>query len=128
MFETFYQLLKNNKMKEFLLVYRREASGAAIQVSPEQIQAMMKPWQDWMGSLAAQNKLIDRGNRLAPEGSVVKSSTVVTNGPYVEMKEAVGGYSIIRANDLKEAAEMAKGCPILAIGGSVEVRPVISME
>jgi len=115
-------------MKDFLLVYRRDAQSDTIQISPEQIQAMMKPWQDWMGSLAAQNKLVDRGNRLAGEGSVVKANNVVTNGPYVELKEAVGGYSIVKAKDLKEAAELAKGCPILSMGGTVEVRTIVAME
>lgn len=116
-------------MKEFLFIYRRDASADSnVQWSPERIQALMKPWQDWMGSLAAQNKLIDRGNRLDGDGSVVKPNNIVTNGPYVEMKEAVGGYSIVKAKDLKEAAELAKGCPIITVGGSVEVRAILGMD
>jgi hypothetical protein len=115
-------------MNEFLLIFRRDADGSNFQMSPEQIQAMMKPWQDWMGSLAAQQKLVSRGNRLQAEGRVVKPGNVVTNGPYVELKEAVGGYTIIRAGSLEEAAELAKGCPIYTIGGSVEVREIIPME
>jgi hypothetical protein len=114
-------------MKEFLLVFRREAVNG-MQMSPEQIQAMMKPWQDWMGSIAAQNKLVSAGNRLEAAGSVVKPGNVVTNGPYVETKEAAGGYSIVRAASLEEATEISKGCPILMVGGSVEVRAIIAME
>ena len=114
-------------MKEFLLVFRRDASQG-LQMSPEQLQKMMKPWQDWIGSIAAQNKLIDRGNRLDGGGNVVKPDNVVTNGPYVETKEAVGGYTLIKAKDLADATEIAKGCPILTVGGSVEVRPVIMMN
>jgi hypothetical protein len=53
---------------------------------------------------------------------------MITNGPYVETKETVGGYTIIKANDLKEATELAKGCPIVTVGGSVEVRPIIMMD
>lgn len=87
-------------MKEFLFIYRRDAS---VQLSPEQMQAMMKPWRDWMGSVAAQNKLVNEGNRLTPEGAIVKPNNVVTNGPYVELKELVSGYSIVKANDLAEA-------------------------
>src|ERR1044072_1554359 len=98
-------------MKEFLLVFRREATPGS-QLSPEQIQQMMKPWQDWIGSIAAQNKLIDRGNRLEAVGKVVKPNNVITNGPYVEMKEAVGGYTLIKANDLDDATAIAKSCPI----------------
>lgn len=114
-------------MQEFLFIYRREAvQDEGAQWSPERIQQLMKPWADWFGSLAAQNKLVDRGNRLDGNGSVVKTS-VVTNGPYVELKEAVGGYSIVKAKDLKEAAELAKGCPIISVGGSVEVRTILGM-
>jgi hypothetical protein len=115
-------------MKDFLLIYRRDATAtAATDASPDQIQAMMKPWEDWMGSLAAQNRLTDRGQRLSPEGNVVKPNKVVTSGPFVEVKEAVGGYSIVKAADLKEASEIAKGCPILLAGGTVEVRTLVGM-
>lgn len=113
-------------MKEFLLVFRREMQNA-VEMSPEQIQAMMKPWQDWLGSIGAQNKLVSAGNRLSSQGNVVKPAGVVTNGPYVEMKEAVGGYSIVRAESLEEATELAHGCPILTMGGNVEVRPIVGM-
>ncbi len=115
-------------MQEFLLVFRREPVNSETPPSPEQIQAMMKPWQDWMGSLAAQNKLVDSGNRLMAEGKVLKADNMITNGPYVEIKETIGGYTIIRAGSLDEAAELSKGCPILAMGGSVEVREIIPME
>lgn len=115
-------------MKDFLLIFRRDVVTEAPSLSPEQLQAMMKPWQDWMGGLAAQNKLVDSGNRLAPEGKVIKPGNIITNGPYVEMKEAIGGYIIIRASSLEEAAELSKDCPILAVGGDVEVRMLVPME
>ena len=97
-------------------------------MSPEQIQAMMKPWQDWMGGLAAQNKLVSPGNRLGSDGRVVKANDLITNGPYVETKEAIGGYIIIRAGSLDEAAQLSKGCPIFQMGGNVEVRTIIPMD
>ena len=113
-------------MKEFLLVFRRDVTTEPS-LSPEKLQAMMKPWQDWIGSIAAQNKLVNAGNRLEGAGKVVKAA-VITDGPYVETKEAIGGYTIIKAASLEEAAEIAKGCPILHIGGNVEVRAIINME
>lgn len=115
-------------MKEFLLIFRRDVSNAASQLSPEQLQASMKPWQDWLGSLAAQNKLSSGGNRLESDGRVVRADKTVTNGPYVEIKEAIGGYIMIKATDINEAAELAKGCPIFNFGGNVEVRPVLSTQ
>ena len=81
-----------------------------------------------MGGIAPRNNLVDSGNRLSDEGKVIKSGDLVTNGPYVEIKEAIGGYTIIRTESMDEAAEISKGCPILTIGGNVEVRTIIPME
>jgi len=95
------------------------------QASPEEMQAMTKKWMDWVGNIAAQNKLTDRGNRLVNnQGKVLKPNNLVTDGPYVEIKESIGGYSIVKAKSLDEAVELAKGCPILSLGGNVEVREI----
>jgi hypothetical protein len=115
-------------MKDFLFVFRRDFVDSQAQPSPQQLQETMKYWQDWMGTIAAQNKLVSAGSRLASKGKVVKSKTMVTDGPYIEMKEAIGGYIIVRTETLDEAAELAKGCPILSVGGNVEVREVIAMD
>jgi len=115
-------------MKEFLYIFRRDAVSDAAPRSPEQIQSMMKLWQDWMGGLAAQNKLVSSGNRLGSEGSVVKPNNVVTNGPFVEIKEAIGGYIVVKADTLEEATQLTDGCPILSVGGNVEVRPIVPMD
>jgi len=115
-------------MKEFLLIFRIEAKAPEPSLSPEQIQGMMKPWQDWIGGLAAQNKLVGAGNRLEHDGRVIRPNNVITNGPYVDIKESVGGYTIIKAGSLDEATELSKGCPIIRMGGSVEVRTIIPMN
>lgn len=113
-------------MKDFLFVFRSNWN-AVPQSSPDEMQASMKQWMDWIGGIAAQNKLTDRGNRLEAPGKVVKPNNVITDGPYIEMKEALGGYTIVTAESLDEAAEMAKGCPIFAVGGNVEVREIGAM-
>ena len=113
-------------MKEFLLVFRRDFIDKDGPTQ-EQLQGMMKVWQDWMGSLAAQNKLVNSGSRLSGEGRVVMPDKAVTNGPYVEIKEAIGGYIVVRAASIDEAAELAKGCPILMIKGNVEIRTIIGI-
>jgi hypothetical protein len=115
-------------MKEFLLIFRTDTTVRAPQLSPEQLQATMKPWQDWMGSLAAQNKLVNPGNRLETDGRVITPTNLITNGPYVEIKEAVGGYTIIKANSLDEATQLSKDCPIFQVGGTVEVRAIVPMN
>jgi hypothetical protein len=114
-------------MNDFLLIFRRDPDFDA-QMTPAQMQELQKPWMDWMGGLAAQGKLVDSGNRLRIEGKVVSPGGVITNGPYVEVKEAIGGYTMIRATSLEEAAELSKGCPILTTGGSVEVREILPMQ
>jgi hypothetical protein len=115
-------------MKEFLLIFRRANQNAEPNPSPEQLQAMMKPWQDWMGSIAAQNRLVNAGNRLEDDGRVLRPNHVITNGPFAELKESIGGYIIIKAESLDQAVELSKGCPILLANGSVEIRALIAMD
>ena len=110
-------------MKEFLLIFRNNFK-ALPSFSPEEMQATTKKWMDWVGGIAAQNKLFDRGNRLASSGKVVKPDNVITDGPYTEIKESVGGYSVIKVNSYEEAVEIAKGCPVLTVGGNVEIREI----
>ena len=112
-------------MEEFVLIMRHE-DGHKV-ASPEQIEIWMKQTMDWIGGIAAQNKLTDRGNRLLSSGKVVKGDNVITDGPYIEMKEAIGGYSIVKAASIEEAAEIANGCPIFLVGGNVEVREIGAM-
>jgi len=113
-------------MKEFLLLFRSDPKIVPNR-SPEEMETMMKKWMDWIGGIAAQNKLTDRGNRLGQEGKVLKPGNMITDGPYMELKEALGGYTLIKANSFEEAAELSKNCPILSVGGSVEVREIIAM-
>lgn len=114
-------------MNDFLLVFRTdtETMDKLSQRSPEELAANDKLWMAWIGGIAAQNKLVDKGNRLFTKGKVVKGKKkLVSNGPYAEIKECVLGFTIVRAETLDEATEMAKGCPILGVGGSVEVRQI----
>src|ERR1043165_7606221 len=113
-------------MKDYLLIYRADFSFMATR-TPEEVQANTKRWMDWIGSIAAQNKLTDRGNRLDPSGKVLKADNLVTNGPFAEIKETIGGYSIIKADSYEAAIELAKGCPVLTMGGNVEVREISVM-
>ena len=110
-------------MKEFLLLFRTDYDKVS-KASPDQAEAMMKKWMDWLGGIAAQNKLTSKGNRLQSSGRIVKSDAIVTNGPYTDIKESIGGYTIIKADNYDEAVEVAKGCPVLLAGGNVEVREI----
>ena len=110
-------------MKDFLFVFRTDYNTMP-KGSPEEMQAMTKRWMDWIGGIAAQNKLTDRGNRLYPSGKVVKADNVIADGPYTEIKESIIGYSIVKADSIEEATGLAKGCPVLTIGGNIEVREI----
>lgn len=108
-------------MNEYLLIIHRDIINKASAPSPQQMQDLIKPFQEWIGGIAAQNKLVAQPKRLDYSGKVVKEG-FVTDGPYAEVKESVGGLIIVRAKDYDEAVELAKGCPILKWGASLEVR------
>jgi hypothetical protein len=108
-------------MSEFIYLIR----GGETPASSEQMQRRIGKWVAWMKKLGAKGHIKDRGHPLEDGGKVVGGNKkIVSDGPYVEGKEAVGGYMLIEANDLPYAAEIARGCPILELGGSVEVRPI----
>ena len=109
-------------MKNFMFIYRKDYGNEPVQ-SQEEKQAMTKKWMDWMAGIASQDRLADRGNRLEMTGKVVKHNSA-TNGPFVEIKESIGGYSLVKAKSYDEAIEIAKSCPILSIGGHVEIREI----
>jgi hypothetical protein len=91
------------------------------EMTPEQMQQSMQKWGKWIGEAMQKGWMLDPGDGLNGEGRVVKAK-VVTDGPFVEAKEVVGGFSIIQADNIDQAAELAKGCPGLQSGGTVEVR------
>lgn len=109
-------------MKEFMMLFRSEESS--VRPAPEEMQAQIKLWQDWIGGIAAQDKFVGT-NALGMEGKVVGPNNVVTDGPYIEMKEMVGGYIIVKADDIDDAVRLSEGCPVLSTGGKVEVRDVM---
>lgn len=108
-------------MSEFTLLFR----GRHYFESPEQTQQHVQQWLAWFKDLGAAGHLKDPGHPLERTGAVVSGrQKIVTDGPYAEAKDLVGGYIILEARDLAHAAELAKGCPILGVDGSVEIRPV----
>jgi len=112
-------------MSEFLFLYRGGERGG----SPEEMQQRMQKWVAWMKDLGAKGFLKDQGHPLERGGKLVKGQQkVVTDGPYPETKDIVGGYSMVDARDLDHATELSKGCPIFEMGGSVEVRPIMKLS
>lgn len=111
-------------MDEFILIFRHEDGNKVA--SPEQIQIWMKQTMDWIGGIAAQNKF-SYGNGLPfDDAKVVHSNKMVTNGPFGDIKETIGGYIVVKADSVDEAVGFAKGSPVLqGEGNTVEVRKIV---
>lgn len=113
-------------MKAFALIFRLK-DISDFRPSPEQMQERM----NWLGSIAAQNKLVDKGNTLLPipgSAKTVHPDNVVTDGPHTEIKEFISGYVVVKADSIDEAVAMAKRNPIFKIGGNIEVREVLKRD
>jgi hypothetical protein len=113
-------------MEEFALIMRHEDGNKVA--SPEQIQAWMKQTMDWIGGIAAQNKFVSATGLPFADAKVVttkNSKSVVTNGPFGDIKETIGGVVIVKADSIDEAVGFAKGSPVLqGEGNSLEVRRI----
>ena len=115
-------------MKDYLLLFRGGEAKTERQ-SPERWQAHMQKWAAWMGGLQQQGKLVG-AQPLDESGKQVKGTRkIVTDGPFMEGKEIVGGYLQCKASSYEEALEIAKGCPILDFdSGIVEVREIQELK
>ena len=112
-------------MSEFVFLYR---GGERSAQSPEQMQQQMQRWMGWLKDLTDQGHIKDPGHPLERTGKLVRGrQKAVTDGPFAEAEEVIGGYSIVKARDLAQAVELTAGCPILDGDGFVEVRPIMQM-
>lgn len=104
-------------MTKFLYVYH----GGGKPASEAEGAKAMKAWMDWFGELGP--TVIESGNPVGKSQTVLANGSVVDNGG----SNPTSGYSIIDARDAADAAEKAKGCPILASGGSIEIAPIMEI-
>jgi len=117
-------------MQEFLLAIHRDFTSENPTPTPEQMKEAMKPYQDWIAGIAAQDKLVAPPKRWDLEGRVItngKTKNEVISGPFGKGKTSIGGLVLIRANDYDEAVSIAEGCPIIQYGAIVEVRMAIPL-
>jgi hypothetical protein len=112
-------------MSSFMLIFRNSAPATD---SPEQMQQHMQKWSAWFEGLTRTGAYKGQGAPLEAGGKVVRGSRkAVSDGPYAEAKDLVGGYAIVEAPDLAAAVELARGCPTYEKEGAVEIRPVRAM-
>lgn len=104
--------------KQFMLLFRG-GDEKFMSFTQDEQNAHMQLWTDW------ETKTGGHGNQLLPEAKYLDSQQVITDGPFTEGKEVIGGYIMLEASDLDEAAKIAKGCPIFELGGTTEVRQIM---
>lgn len=113
-------------MEKFMFIFQ---GGMSPDSSPEQMQAQMGKWMAWIEKLNKANQYVS-GEPLLPGGKLVTGANgkSVTDGPYTEGKEVVGGFFIINAENMEEAVALTKDYPDYEYGGSVQVRQVMKIE
>jgi len=111
--------------KEFMLMFRYEPSND-YQPTVSEINEQHQQWGAFIGNIAVQEKLVST-YQLSLEGNQILSNKTVVKGMLVAQKQIVAGNMIVKANSLTEATEMAKHCPVLSVGGTVEVREISPM-
>jgi hypothetical protein len=117
-------MIKHTIMKEFMFIFKGP-SYEDLGLSAEEAETNMYKWLDWVKQLKSQDVYVE-GRPLIKGGKIVSGkNAVVTDGPFAESKELVGGYFIVKANNLEEAVKHTKGFPDYELGGTVEVREVL---
>ena len=115
-------------MPKFLFLYRDPAEKNGPELSADEMQAHIQKWWEWLGNGQEAGWVVAMGDALSKDGRVLAQDMTVTDGPFVESKEMVGGYSLIQAEDYEAACEHAKGCPIFETGGAVEIRQIADLS
>jgi hypothetical protein len=116
---------KEKTMPDFLYIFR---GGGMNKQSPQELQQQMQKWAAWIQQLRQEGHF-KAGEPLEGGGKVVRGrKKAVTDGPYAEAKDLVGGYLLVEARNLDEATELSRGCPGLDVEGTVEIRPIASMS
>ena len=113
------------EMKEFMLLFRYEPSNE--EPSQEQLQKMHKQWGEFIGGIAMQGKLVST-HQLGFEGKKIFANQNTENGFHIADGQTIGGNMILKAESIESATDLAKKCPILFMGGTVEVRDVLPMN
>ncbi len=115
-------------MAEFMLMIRDE--GVDFSKMPKaQAEGIIGLYMEWSKKLRKDGRH-KVGEKLKDEGGKslkVKNGKIVVDGPYADSKEVIGGFYIVKAESYDEAVEVAKGCPALSYGGSIEIREVDGM-
>lgn len=113
-------------MDDFLLILR-DHPERWTRFSPDEQQAVIARFNAWNQALRAEERLVSAGKLSREPGPVLRrrDDQIAVDGPFPEAKEALSGFYVVRAESLEAARALAEGCPILDLGGSVEVRALV---
>ena len=115
-------------MSKFMFVFRG-GGVATAGVSPTELQAHLAKWRSWLDGLAKTGHSSNNGIPLQNAGKMVRGhKRTVTDGPFAESKDMITGSIIVDAASLDEAADLARECPVFEYDGSVEVRPLLTLD
>jgi hypothetical protein len=90
------------------------------------MQDYLRHFQEWIVSLTKAGKISRRGPLAQGRRMLAGPRALMTDGPYAGAGDLIGGYTVISVDSLDEATEIARGCPFLVVGGTVEICPVLS--
>ena len=113
-------------MKEFMLLFK--ADYKKMEFSQVEWQTTAKKWHDWTSGIEAKGKWGGAGKQLGQNSKIVRANGIITDGPYLEIKEMLISYCTVKAESIEDAAELAKNCPVLDVGGNVEVRELVKYD
>jgi hypothetical protein len=109
-------------MREFALLLRRDFFNRELQPSLDQLQSSIRRWQEWYAWIVLEQRLAEPFQSWDHTGRILTNDHLVVDGPYKAGGESFCGLIIINANTYEEAIDIARRCPILLLGGTVEIR------
>ena len=113
-------------MERFLFIIREDLSKTRGQTEEERYEDI-RIMDEWVRALVASGNYIF-GDALKPSGAYVSKNNVLSDGPFIEAKEAVNGYIIMQANNIEHAAALAQSCPPVRAGTmAIEIRPLLGL-
>ena len=117
-------------MPRYMFLLNRTNNVDFSKFSPEEIQAVTQDYMNWRNKIAAEGRTIS-GDKLKDEGgkqlAMQDGELRITDGPFAEVKEILGGYFAITAENYDDAVELSKDCPHLKYGGTINIREIQEM-
>jgi hypothetical protein len=112
-------------VKKFIMLLHEPVNALPADISPDQIQAIIQRYVAWRQKIQKNGRKVEGHKLTDGQGRVMRGAghTRITDGPYAEAREVIGGLFIVEANSYEEVVELSKDCPHLDFG-AIEIREV----